>query len=256
MSNLFIIVVLLLAAGVFIFYKGGTTRGQYVVKSGQDINAEPDMPSEQDINIEPDMPVEFGYKCQWLAIKTDSADEVINKIKLKDVQVSSWKSGILHAYEDMVFVTPPVNGWVFVVGATLPDFADNRSKRNNIEKMLIALSLYFSEVQYFGSHRVVEYHAWAKAKNGSIVRGYAYLGEQGRTLWNVGEKSSSEIELGLNYFNENSPDADDDGYWEREDLKFPDEEHVMQIAGKWSINPMKLPVMAIEKGTGFLGKLR
>jgi hypothetical protein len=67
---------------------------------------------------------------------------------------------------------------------------------------------------------------------------YAYLGEQGLTVVDVGETTEAEQELGLDLSSDSSPDGGRDADGDGRD--HPDEETVMQLAGKWSIDPLTL----------------
>ena len=157
----------------------------------------------------------------------------MDALNLKNRQPANWASGIRQAYGlKKVFVTPPVQGWTLVVGLALPDAGDSRHP-DRCTPLLRNLSRQLGEVQYFGTHRVGEYHAWAKAENGAITRAYAYVGEEGVTLWNTGPQTTEEKALGFAF----------------DDNKSPNEEDVMKIAGKWSINPQKLETMNLKDGS-------
>jgi len=56
-----------------------------------------------------------------------------------------------------------------------------------------------------------------------------------------------ERKLGFAFFDERSPEANDDSYWEREDLTFPNEMNVMDIAREWSICPCDLDEFQAEE---------
>ncbi|MCF6174993.1 MAG: hypothetical protein L3J71_04460 [Victivallaceae bacterium] len=112
---------------------------------------------------------------------------------------------------------------------------DSQKSIEKLENLLNKLSSEFGEAQFFGTHRVVEYHNWIKSVNGKIERIYAYIGESGENIKVYGEPTESEI--GLTLFNSLSKEAELDEYWEREDLDYADEDIVMIIAESWSINP-------------------
>lgn len=158
----------------------------------------------------PDTPVSFGYKMVWFAVRTTDAHRVAAALGLRQPQPCNWKTGVDRAYagED-VFITPPVDGWTMALGFPLS------GEEAEIAVRLEALSREFAEAQYFGTHRVSEYHGWARSVNGKIIRHYAYVGDQGETLRNEGPAGEIEPEL-------------------------PDEETVMQIAEAWSVNPISL----------------
>lgn len=161
----------------------------------------------------------------------------MKSLGLTEIRDSNWSTGLEVANDTNgeVFVTSPLDEWVLVIGLSLPDSGDSE-RPDKITPILKNLSREFGEAQYFGSHRVVDFYAWAKSKDGEIVREYAYCGEKGETTWDIGEKTKEEIQLGINFFNENSPEALEDGYWERTDLTYPDEESVLGISRLWSID--------------------
>lgn len=212
----------------------------------------------------PDLPVPFGYKTNWWAIRSESPDEVAEAIHLMGRHQANWENGIEHAFEGHPFVAPPLMGWILLVGVPLVPvnpFKQRESEKPTEEELskMFMLSERFGEVQAFGSHRVVGYCLWAKAVNGQLHRGFGYLGERGETWWNEGD-TATEDELGLKFIDENSPEAtSEDGeiresYFEREDLDFPDEEHVIQMAAAWSLNPLELDqIEGVSPAFGILG---
>jgi hypothetical protein len=192
---------------------------------------------EPGISIEPDsIPEPIGYKTSWLAIDTEDTKRVVKALKLRHVKQVSWANGL---YKGM-FVAPPIVGWTLVVSirpeAGQPQFVP----------FLEALGEQFCEVQYFATHRVVDYHAWAKAVDGRLVRSYAWLGERGEVLEDLGSKTPEEEELGFQFIDRTTIA----GNWE--DAKFPGEEDVMRIAGRWSLNLQEIDAYE-SKGAGYLG---
>ncbi|MFJ2081108.1 hypothetical protein ACIOBK_00860 [Micromonospora chokoriensis] len=91
-------------------------------------------------------------------------------------------------------------------------------------------------MQYFGTHRVVDYHGWGRARGGVVERAFAYLGERGEVLFDVGERTIEEHALGVGA----AYDEDDPWDDEEETSPWPDEETVLTLAGHWSIDPRKL----------------
>lgn len=182
-------------------------------------------------------PIPFGYKSAWLAIKTNDSNAVVKSLGLTRIRDANWSTGleVANNTNGEVFVTCPLDEWVLVIGLSLPDSGDSE-RPDKITPILKKLSGEFGEALYFGSHRVVDFYAWAKLIDGKIIREYAYLGEKGETTWNIGEKSKEEIQLGFNFFDENSLEALEDGYWERTDLTYPNEDSVLGISKLWSID--------------------
>ena len=186
----------------------------------------------------PDKPQAFGYKCCWLAIRTYDSAAVLQALNLKNQQPANWATGIGEASNlKGVFVTPPIDGWILVVGA-LPDSGDGHSP-DLCTPFLQTLSEQLGEIQYFGTHRGVDYHGWATVKAGKIVRAYAYWAELETNVWNTGELTEEEKALGLIFDND----------------KTPNEEDVMNIAEKWSLNPQNLEQMNLKEGVVVFGEL-
>jgi hypothetical protein len=208
-----------------------------------------------DTGMQSRRPCSFGYKCAWMAVRSEQPSEVMDATRLRQDRRVGWAEGIAAAYHDGIFVSPPVDGWVFVVGFSLLGPGDE-AHSDWMRALITAPSRELDTiVQYFGSYRVPEYHAWAEAESGKLVRAYAYVGERMETLGDYGEKTPGEVELGLNFFDERSPEARNDEYWERKDLRDPNEEDVMAVAGKWSINPQTLDEYKGEVGEGWLCRL-
>ncbi|HEU4496364.1 MAG TPA: hypothetical protein VFR70_04870 [Flavobacterium sp.] len=207
-----------------------------------------------EILTEPDQPIGFGYKIVWIAAKTDKKIEFADILGLKNIQPSNWQSGIECAYKNSVFITPQIGEWTLAAGWGLPG-GDNKQSVEKLEKMLNRLSCEFGEAQFFGTHRVAEYHNWMKSVNGKTERIYAYAGESGETLKVSGEPTEPEKELNL--FNPPSEEAASESYSEREDLDYADEELVMKIANNWSIDPTRLAERTdIRKELGLIGKIK
>ncbi len=139
---------------------------------------------------------------------------------------------------------PCISGWVLAASTVFPESGDVRHS-DRCTPWLLRVGGDFPEVQFFCTHRVVEYHAWAKIVAGKVIRKYAYIGEQGLTVWNDGPPTAEELSLDLN-FSKSSDVAN---------LRFPDEEAVMQLAGAWSLNPSVIESYDFASGMGLLGSM-
>ncbi|WP_077406005.1 hypothetical protein [Cellulophaga omnivescoria] len=201
---------------------------------------------------EQDIPIDFGYKIVWIAVKTVNKSELSKILGLKNSKPSNWKSGIENAYENSVFITPQIGDWTLAVGMGLP-LGDSQESIEKLEKILNELSSEFGEAQFFGTHRVVEYHNWMKSVNGKMERVYSYVGESMENIKVYGKPTEPESKLNL--FNSLSEEAKSDEYYDREDLDYADEELVMKIAEYWSVNPTKLTERTdIKNELGIIGK--
>jgi hypothetical protein len=123
------------------------------------------------------MPQNFGYKNAWIAVRSEDSRVVAEALGLTGVKAATWQQGVeeeAYAVEGIVFVTPPLQGWVLAAGVSLfsPDDVSPY-----VRPLIERLSSQFGEAQYFATHRVVEFHVWASASSGRLSRGFAYLGE-------------------------------------------------------------------------------
>lgn len=83
--------------------------------------------TEIDIDDQPDLPIPFGYKCQWIAVRSAETEAIANRLHLTDIRRANWKTGMKAAYRDLIFVSPPVNDWTFIIGAWLPDLSEDQN---------------------------------------------------------------------------------------------------------------------------------
>lgn len=238
-------------------------------------------------NATPDAPVSFGYKVCWLTIRTQDPAAVIRAMRLRNARAANWKTGISAAYEaNLVFVSPALHGWTFVVGRDLPPPEGNGPGDPvggvAFGHMLAKLSEQFPEVQFFGSHRVSDFAAWARAKGGHIERVFSYA--DGNVFANFGPQSAEERALGFFDISGLAPDAAtralfaaaDSRNKQQEDLMkagrsakealasirqtgrdpLPDEQDVVDLARAWSgIDPAQLEQGHFGTGTGTVGQL-
>ncbi len=152
--------------------------------------------------ITPDRPVAFGYQMAWLAIRSRDTAAVVGALGLAEGRYCNWNSGIGTVYDPrlgqtQVFVSPPVNGWTFVVGLPLPQ-PMGRSFVDKATPLLLELGQKFVEVQLFVAFPPVDLFAWARVIDGRIVRAFA-VGDEG-VIWNRGKTTREERALGLKLF--------------------------------------------------------
>ncbi len=186
----------------------------------------------------PDRPAPFGYKMAWLAVRSRDTAAVVEALGVIGAESSNWNSGIGTVYDDKlgehhVFISPPVNGWTFVVGLSLP-YPAGRGFADKSTPFLLDLGRRFVEVQYFFTYPLIDYFAWARVINGRLVRQFA-VGDEG-VIVSKGKTSPEERALGLKLFElrgVKGRKGDAGG----ELILHPTEEHVLRLAHRWSIDP-------------------
>ena len=172
-------------------------------------------------------PAGFGPKTGWIAVRGASAEAVVQALGLRDVRPASWDDGIDAAYDEGVFVGPPVDGWVFAAGA---DILTRQVDPAGLSREL------GSQVQLFRTHRVTEAHEWTLADSGTVIRAVRYVGETGE-FHQTGEPTGAEHALGLD-----NPDV------------IISEDEVFAVAGAWSLDPTTLHDHPSEAATGTWGQ--
>src|ERR1700732_1876418 len=153
----------------------------------------------------PDEPQPFGCKILWFAVKASDPALVLDALEFGEATPTNWASGLAAAYGDSqssdrwVFASPPVSGWILVVSASLPypTIETHHDMGRKFDVLFSRLMKRFDDVQFFGSHRVVGFVAWARALNGKPIRIFAYADE---VMANVGEQTSEEAKLGFANF--------------------------------------------------------
>jgi hypothetical protein len=235
----------------------------------------------------PDKPKGFGFKVLWFAIKALDSASVLDALELGEAAPADWASGLAAVYGDdgWVFASPPISGWILVIGSRLPyptiDTHDDSGKRFDV--LFSRLMQRFDDVQFFGSHRVSDFVAWARAVKGNPTRIFAWSGSEGAVLANIGEQTREEAKLGFANLTGLSPsDAADkifrvageqqheadalvaSGLSRREALArvrqngrrgFPSETDVVELAALWSLDPSRLEDQDHPIGLGLAARL-
>ncbi len=179
----------------------------------------------------------FGYKTSWLAVRNRTPVEVADALGLYDRELLDWATGTGRAYQHGVYVAAPVPGWTLAHSRRhLPPGFD--AAESSFPDWLTALSRQLGEVQFFANERVPDYHAWAWARDGELMRAYCFIGELGEVPLFVGAATADEIELGIGIRGltpgcENWSDEEWTAWYDTT----PCESDVLAIAGRWSIAP-------------------
>ncbi len=132
----------------------------------------------------------FPLPSRWIAVR--SAHTALIRGALGDVApAAAWSDALSRAPERSLFVSAPVEGWTLVIGGAVPDPVLDIDAAY---RFLVDLSREVGEVQFYASDRVLNFHAWARVRDGRVTRGYAWAGD---TLWNEGRPTLDERLLGL-----------------------------------------------------------
>jgi hypothetical protein len=202
----------------------------------------------------PDRPAGFGYRMAWLAIRSRDTEAVLEGLGLTAIEPCNWKSGIGTVYDpelgdDHIFVSPPVNGWTFVVGLALP-YPVGRAFADKAMPLLARLGKRFVEVQYFFAYPPIDVFAWARLLEGRVIRAFA-ITDSG-VVWNRGRTTREERALGLKLFDfrgVRGRRGDAGG----EMILYPTQEHVLSLAGRWSLDPTRLDTADVPTlGLGYI----
>jgi hypothetical protein len=178
----------------------------------------------------------------WFTVRSEDIQKVVESFGLLRPKPANWQAGIEWAYQlKGVFVAPPLDGWIAVVGLGSEDFA-NPDPVSPAKRRIESASELFHVSCSFATHRVTEYHHWIRAEEGRVTRCFAYLGERGEVLCNAGAVTPAEQTLS---FAKLPPDQ-----WQ------PDESDVMKIASVWSYDPSKLTSSSGRASLGVIGTLQ
>jgi hypothetical protein len=189
----------------------------------------------------------FSMPSRWLAIKSGNPYVIQAALGLHKPTPCSWEEGLTVAQERKLFISPPINGWVLVMGTHLPDPADDVDE---CFRFLIALSRKVGQVQFFSANRVVNHHAWVQVHQGIVQRAYAWAG---RTIWNQGRKTSAEIDLGLRCYD--YADAPEPTRFAQTDPCQHNTDRICLLAARWSIDPAAVDARRLRESRGLTGDI-
>ncbi len=192
---------------------------------------------------DPDLPIPFGQQMAWLSLDTRGTAAVARALDLRKVIEATWGVGIEEAHKGSVYVSPPVADWTFAVGTAL--FQTPQGLATTLKPFLENLSHQFKDVQYFCNHRDIGMYAWARARQGRLVRGYGWLGARG-TLWDEGAPTREERRLGFRCSPGQPPTVESAPLTE---------DYVLDLASLWSIDPTTLDGEYKEPASGLLGRI-
>lgn len=194
------------------------------------------------------MPFLFDRPSRWIAVRCSNIVKVQTALALDNPTPCSWSEGFSRLQDRKLFISPPVKGWSIIVGQGLPDPSEDTDR---LFHFLMRLGNQLGSVQYFCANRVLNHHAWVRIENNRVYRAYAWAGE---TLWNQGDLTAAEKELELkicNYCENPLPFP-----FTSRDSHVANTEKVLQLAARWSVDPMALNNYNLKGSLGITGDLR
>jgi len=189
----------------------------------------------------------FHCPNRWVAIRTTHPRAVQAALGLHNPTPCSWTDGMARVSDQKLFISPPVNGWILVVGSLLPEPSEDVDA---CFRFLQRLSRELGEVQFFSVNRAVGHHAWARFECGRAIRGYAWAGE---TLWNQGHKTWAERKLGLRCYDYFEGEAR--SHFGQLDRSRANADKVLLLASIWSLDPSSIDDSALTDAVGIAGDL-
>ena len=175
-------------------------------------------------------PLPSHLPARWLAVRTHNTALVRETFGPTNHPAVPWSEALARSRMRRVFVASPVDGWTLVIGAGLPDPAQDIDLAY---RFLTHASRALGEVHFYAADRVLNFHTWARLDDGRVNRAYGWAGE---TLWNEGRATLEEKLLGLRcraYGEEPEPIRYGDVPPELHNT-----ERVILLARRWSVDPV------------------
>lgn len=182
----------------------------------------------------------------WLAIKNHNVHAVQSALALHDVKPCSWADGLAGGSDQKLFISPPVSGWILVLGSALPNPCDDEDAAF---RFLLQLSHKLGHVQFFSVSGVFDQHAWVRMETGRVLRAYAW---SGRTLWNQGKMTFAEKDLGLKCYDYGQT-AESSSFGHREAGR-GNSDKVHLLAARWSLDPDEIDEQFFDRELGLVGE--
>ena len=189
------------------------------------------------------------FQCpnRWVAIRSANPQAVQTALGLHNPTPCSWTEGMAQGSGQKLFISPPVRGWILVVGSLLPEPGEDVDA---CFRFLQRLSRELGEVQFFSVNRAVGHHAWARFECGRAIRGYAWAGE---TLWNQGRKTWAERKLSLRCYD--YCEGDTQNHFAQIERSRANTEKILLLASIWSLDPSSVDDSALTDALGIAGDL-
>src|SRR2546423_9973286 len=192
-------------------------------------------------------PSSFAVPNRWLAIRSPNPHAVQAALGLLRPRPCSWEEGLSAAQDRKLFISPSVDGWILVMGSSLPEPGQDVDKCFHF---IVALSQKLGAVQFFNVNPATRSHAWVQADHGQIQRAYAWAGQ---TLWNQGRITKAELDLRLKCFD--YADSSDRIYFDQIDPTAFNAERVPHLAARCTVDPSSVHARMPREIQGIAGEL-
>ncbi len=201
----------------------------------------------QHSTVENVIPNNLNSPEQWLAIRSGNVAAIQETLGLSNPQRCTWKDGFAISGVERLFISPPVNGWILVVGPALP------APEEDVDfcfHFISHISKRLGHVQFFSVNSALNHHCWVRAHTGRIERAYAWCGE---TQWNQGPVTPEESVIGMecHQYGISIEDLDPKQITQLNNNTV----NIPQLAARWSINPDALSPEIFTKSSGITGEL-
>tara|TARA_Y100000589_G_scaffold59805_1_gene50409 strand:- start:620 stop:1447 length:828 start_codon:yes stop_codon:yes gene_type:complete len=201
----------------------------------------------QHSTVENLIPSNLNSPEQWLAIRSGNVAAIQETLGLSNPQRCTWKDGFAISGVERLFISPPVNGWILVVGPALP------APEEDVDfcfHFISHISKRLGHVQFFSVNSALNHHCWVRAHTGRIERAYAWCGE---TQWNQGPVTPEESVIGMecHQYGISIEDLDPKQITQLNNNTV----NIPQLAARWSINPDALSPEIFTKSSGITGEL-
>ena len=182
----------------------------------------------------------------WLAIKSGSVQAVQSALPLHNPKPCSWAEGLSGDHEQSLFVSPPVAGWILVIGPALPDPAEDVDV---CYRFLADLSRKLGHIQFFHVHNILNHHAWARINAGRVIRAYAWAG---KTLWNQGPPTPAEHSLHMRCYDYG--ESAEPSLVASAEMIPANADKVHLLAARWSLDPDEPGLRGVGPERGIIGE--
>lgn len=102
----------------------------------------------------------------FLVVKSANTQKIISHFNLQGIKKDHWTPNLIGNSLEKVFITEPLNSWIFIMGPGLADhYLNDDTESKNLSKI-------FEEVCYFFYDSDSMIFKWSRALNGKIKRSY------------------------------------------------------------------------------------